>query len=327
MNIAFPHPPGSGGPGSFQIRFEKELKKRGYQISYAGESKKPDIVFVVGGTKRLFWLWIMKRKGVPIIYRLDGISWLHKKKKVGVKNFLLAEFRNWSSKIIHAILADRIIYQSNFVKNWWDNSGWKKRKKISVIHNGVEISDKEVVTEKPKSKRLVILEGTIDYTPYAVQLINDLAEQLPEDISIELYGKFENPDNESKISNRVKYGGFLDRKEVKNVMKGSVYLSLDINPACPNTVIEAMSCGAPVVAFDTGALPELVKNGSGEIVPYGSDPWKLGYPDSSELSKIIKLVFHQYPRYSKKAFQWAKEHLRLEMMVESYINKIQTLIK
>ena len=35
--------------------------------------------------------------------------------------------------------------------------------------------------------------------------------------------------------------------------------SADLNAACPKSVIEALACGLPVVAFDTGALPELVQ--------------------------------------------------------------------
>ena len=56
--------------------------------------------------------------------------------------------------------------------------------------------------------------------------------------------------------------------------------SADVNPACPNSVIEALACGLPVLAFDTGALPELVPTSrAGCIVPYGGDPWRLDPPD------------------------------------------------
>ena len=43
----------------------------------------------------------------------------------------------------------------------------------------------------------------------------------------------------------------------------------------PNSVIEALACGLPVVSFDTGALPELVTPGAGRVVAYGGDPWRL----------------------------------------------------
>jgi glycosyltransferase involved in cell wall biosynthesis len=269
----------------------------------------------------------MKLKGIPIIYRLDGINWLHRKKKVGVKLYALTEVRNWISKYIHAFLADKIIYQSKFVESWWNRSGWRKRRNSTIIYNGVEIptfNDGNFISDE---KRLVILEGTIDYTPYAVQLINELAEYLPNEISIHLYGQFSNQDNKDELHEGVLYQGFLERSKVFNVLRGSVYLSLDINPACPNTVIEALASGAPVVAFDTGALPELVKSGAGEIVPYGSDPWKLGYPNVKELVNKIEDIFSNYQTYSGNAKNLATDKFSLEKMFESYMAEIKSLTK
>lgn len=326
--IAFPHPPGSGGPGSFQIRFEKALKSEGHEIIYANSFKVPDIVFVVGGTKKLYWLWKLKRKGIPILYRLDGINWLHKKRKLQIKAYLVSEMRNLLNKTIHGFLADKIVYQSDFVKSWWNKEGWVKHANASVIYNGVPQSEIKInYSEVYKDKRLVILEGTIDYSPYAVKLINHIADRLPGEIKMELYGRFEKRGIEKQLNPRICYCGVIDRDEVINVFSGAVYLSLDVNPACPNTVIEAMSAGAPVIAFDTGAIPELLNEESGFVVPYGSDPWKLFYPDVESMISSILLAFSSYERLSKGAINNVYHRFNLDLMLKNYLFEIFSVVE
>jgi len=325
-HITFPHPPGAGGPGTFQTRFENELKKKAWVVSYADKKAKPDIVFVVGGTRKLLWLWKMKRKGIPIIYRLDGIPWLHRKKKTSFKTYIKVELMIMINKLIHGFLASHIVYQSEFVKKWWDQESWHPRKDFDIIYNAVPIPTYEK-QNKIQEKRLVVLEGVVDYTPYAVKLLNDLASTLPEDISIEIYGKFEDKTEQNKLVERLQYKGFVARKDVDKVLKGAVYLSLDINPACPNTVIEAMAQGSPVVAFDTGALPELVKKNCGKIIDYGSNPWNLDYPDVNNLSIAITSVFSDYDYFAKHAYQYAQSKFNLNQMTKSYLSIMNNLIE
>lgn len=330
LNILFPHPPGAGGPGSFQTRFEKELKKKGYDIAYYGAQVKPNVIVVVGGTKKLLWLLRMKLKGIPIIYRLDGIGWLHKKRKTPVKKYWIAEFRNALSKTIHGFLASRIVYQSQFVNKWWNKSGWRKRKDYNIIHNGVVIPKKEYIEKrllKRSTNRLVILEGVIDYTPYAIDLLNELAEKLPQSIQIELYGKFEHHKPEQHLHRRLLYKGFLKRENVYEVFLGSVYLSLDIHPACPNTVAEALACGAPVAAFNTGSLSELVDESCGRIVEYGSNPWKLGYPNVDNLIEGLLQLFSNYNHFSKNAYQKASDDYNIIDMFRKYDEIIKDVAK
>ena len=323
--IMFPHPPAGGGPGSFQLRFEQALKSQGWDILYAGERQKTSLIMVIGGTRRIIWLLKMKLKGIPILFRLDGIAWLHRRKKVSLYIFLLAELRNLLTKFTHAFLADFIVYQSRFVESWWNMKGWRKRKRTKVIYNGVQDNTVEKQSEI-KNKRLVILEGNIDYSPYAIQLLNDLAQILPKEILIEVYGSFECEQNKNLFDKRINYHGHLERGKVNNILTGSVYLSLDINPACPNTVIEALSCGTPVVAFDTGSLKELVDHESGIIVSYGSDPWKLAYPDVSALESAILRIFDDYSMYSQKAESRYKNHFTFNLVMNNYLQVFKSLV-
>ena len=94
------------------------------------------------------------------------------------------------------------------------------------------------------------------------------------------------------------WAGLLPLDQIPQLDRSSHLLySSDINPACPNSVIEALACGLPVVAFDTGALPEIVLDGSGLVVPYGGDPWKLASPDIAALAQAAIAVLANQDRY------------------------------
>ena len=95
--------------------------------------------------------------------------------------------------------------------------------------------------------------------------------------------------------------------------------SADINAACPNSVIEALACGLPVAAFDTGALPELVPPQAGCVVPYGGDPWRLDPPDIDGLADSALQVLAQLPDYRRAARQHAEVNLGLERMLDGYL--------
>lgn len=325
--IMFPHPPGFGGPGSFQERIEVELRGNGFRIHYSNESILPDIILVVGGTKRLAWLIKMRQAGVPVIYRLDGISWIHRKKNVGLVKFLKAEYRNLSNKFIHAFLADHIIYQSEFVKKWWEKSGWKKRENFTVVRNGVDLNKFSVGKSSQANRKIVFLEGKIDYTPYAVSLIAKVKEAFSDRYQIDVYGDFEDEKSRSDLEKIIPLKGSVSRDKVPEVLRDAVYISLDILPACPNTVIEAMACGSPVVAFDTGAIAELIPPQCGKVIPYGSNPWSLAKPNIEGLVNGIEEILNDWDRFSVASRVFSESQFNIADVVQKYITLINCLLK
>jgi glycosyltransferase involved in cell wall biosynthesis len=105
-----------------------------------------------------------------------------------------------------------------------------------------------------------------------------------------------------------------------------ILYSGDPNPACPNAVIEALACGLPVVAFDTGALPEIVTGDAGRIVEYGGDPWSLDAPDLEGLIEGASEVLENQARFRKGARARANELFGLDRMVDGYLLAFQKVV-
>ncbi|MEK6223122.1 MAG: glycosyltransferase, partial [Chloroflexota bacterium] len=84
----------------------------------------------------------------------------------------------------------------------------------------------------------------------------------------------------------------------------------------------AMACGLPILAYDTGALPELVTGKAGEIVPYGGNPWALDPPDIVGLAEAAIKMLNNQSIYRENARQRAEKDLGLDIMVIAYLRAL-----
>jgi glycosyltransferase involved in cell wall biosynthesis len=87
-------------------------------------------------------------------------------------------------------------------------------------------------------------------------------------------------------------------------------------------VIEALSCGLPVIGFDTGSLSELVQGDVGRLVPYGANPWKLESPDGAALANAATEVLDDQNRFRTSAREWAETVFDVETMVDEYLKAL-----
>jgi glycosyltransferase involved in cell wall biosynthesis len=323
-------PSSKGGPGAFQSRLESKLIANGWSIVYPDSGVTPEIILVNGNTKHIWWLFLAKIRGATIIFRLGGINWLYKHKaQFSVYSRIKTSLKLSLIPIIQSLLADGLIYQSEFSKKWLIKLGQSARlKKNCIIYNGVDTNLFKPVRFNGKGNQnlaLICVEGNLDYTPYAISLLNHVQEsflQTDNIIEIRLYGDFEDYGMVDKLHPDIKYMGQIPRDEVQNVYNNAIYLSLDINPACPNAVLEALSSGIPVVGYDTGALSELVPGNAGIIVPYCGDPWKLDQPNFNGIVQAIHEIAQNYDYFSKNARRAALEKYSMEDIFEKYLLQI-----
>jgi glycosyltransferase involved in cell wall biosynthesis len=119
----------------------------------------------------------------------------------------------------------------------------------------------------------------------------------------------------------VEFTGIVPRERIPELDRSAHLLfSAEINAPCPNSVIEALACGLPVAAFQTGALPELVTGEAGRLVPYGGDPWKLDPPNLGALASAAAEILAGPERFRRAARLRAEEAFGLDRMLERYLD-------
>jgi glycosyltransferase involved in cell wall biosynthesis len=323
---------GVGGMVSFLHKLTAGLHARGLQTTDELRHTDYDALLVIGGTRDLSGLWQAKRRGIPLVQRLDGMNWLHRKRKTGLRHWLRAEYGNWLLNLIRTRFATSIVYQSKFSKTWWERVYGKTPVPCSVIYNGVDLS--QYTPHGPHTRptdryRLLLVEGSLQGgyemgLETAVELTKLLITRYSFSIELMVAGKV-SPALASawdaKAGFPITWAGLVPREKIPELDRSAHLLySADINAACPNSVIEALACGLPVAAFDTGALPELVPSQAGRVGPYGSDPWQLGSPDVGALARGATEILQAGEEMRRAARAHAEVEFGLETMVEKYLH-------
>lgn len=326
---------GVGGIASFQAKFINGLTER--QIPWTYDLAHPDnrSILVIGGTRHLWKLKRAKARGARIVQRLNGINWMHKVQKTPVKAYLRSELNNLLLAFIRRRLADRIIYQSKFSRQWWKKEFGVRSIPHRVVYNGIDLESYHPAgPETPPAGhyRILLVEGHLSGA-YAQGLLTavQLAETVKEmtSSSIELMVAGEVDDNlKARIHTLaptlwISWLGIVPRTSIPGIDRSAhVLFSADLNAACPNSVIEAMGCGCPIVAYDTGALSELVQDGAGEIVPYGSNHWQLEDPVIQPLADACIKILEYNPSYRQSARERAENIFGIDQMVEAYLDEL-----
>jgi glycosyltransferase involved in cell wall biosynthesis len=324
-----PRAANTGGVTSFQSKLTAALEARGIQVTHALDGLPCDAVLLTSTTRSLFPLLRLRKRGIRIVQRLDGINWLHRRLPTGPRHFLRAEYGNRLLALLRSRVVSHIVYQSEFVRGWWARQFGPERVPSVVIHNGVDLSvyTPDGPQERPANVfRLLVVEGSLQggyetglWT--AIALAGKLAEKLP--LEMMVVGRVSPTlQTESNTKSRVPilWAGLVPGDHIPALDRSAHLLyPSDLNPACPNSVIEALACGLPVAGFSTGALPELVTGDAGRLVAYGGDPWKLETPDLPTLAGAAAGILQDNAPFRRAARLRAEESFNLDRMVERYL--------
>ena len=321
----------TGGPSSFQSKLKAGLSARGIDTHHEISRNDTRALLITGATRNFGSLIEARHRRIRIVQRLDGMNWLHKKSKTGLRHYFRSERMNLQLAIIRRCFADRIVYQSEFTQDWWSRVFGKINKPSTTIYNGVDLNEfqpssrfsppGELVRilvvegsfrgghERDLLNALGFAEGLAKYIGKKVELV--IAGNIPEDLRNHLT---------SGDSVKINWVGVVPHEQIPDLDRSAhLFFPAEINAACPNSVVEALACGLPVVGYATGSISELVGDEGGAVAPYGSDYWNLESPTVEGLVHAAADVLDNLPKFHKSARNRAESFFGLDHMVEAYI--------
>jgi glycosyltransferase involved in cell wall biosynthesis len=212
-------------------------------------------------------------------------------------------------------------------------------KKLEVIHNGVEVMPRknaEFYAEKRGNKKCkIVFVGRLSkpkdpelLLEAYFQLITDNQQpttnnqQLIIDTELLIVGDGPKRKNlELRIKNyasesKIKLLGSLAREKVFEVLQQSDIFVLTSNwEGFPITILEAMSCGLPIIASDVGGVKEAVDEEVGYLIKRG---------DKEALKKaLIELI--ENPELAKKKGENARKRVEQEFSLEKMLQETERM--
>ncbi|MFA6486026.1 MAG: glycosyltransferase family 4 protein [Candidatus Magasanikbacteria bacterium] len=264
----FPNKYFSNSPNPIKIWLAaKEINK--VLLSFA-----PDIVHCHGSAAGVLGRLVVRGK-IKTIFTAHGWSF-----NKGVPLWLKV-FGVISEKIC-GFYTSKIIAVCNFVKEYGIKYRVAESDKFTVIYNGIEVVDGRsvaplrVADNRGKQKIKMVFVGRLAAPKDPFILMEALAKSaIKDDVELSIIGSGPQDSRVAKQMNslgltQVKLLGSLPRHQVFDILKQSDVFVLTTNwEGFPYAVLEAMSCGLPVIASDVGGIKEMITPDTGILVKKG----------------------------------------------------------
>lgn len=273
-----------------------------FKIKYLISKYNIDLIHLHGGPGGIL---LFRKINIPVIYTAHHTY--YQQHKYIKKEFWKIIFRPF--EIIGYRRSNNIICVSNSTKKVLANIYKIDPSKISVIPNGID-RNKFFNKKYYKVNNSIFFVGRLDKRKGIDFLIKTLPKIKSKIINIKLYiagsGKYypklKNFVQNNDLNENVIFLGKISDNELLNwYNKVQIVIIPSVFEGFGITAVEAMACGAPIIATNTDGLSDLIKNNSNGLL--------VNYNDIDDLSnKIILLLDNENIRrnFSEKGIEMSK---------------------
>ena len=267
--ISFDFKTVSGGGNQFLKLLRNNFVSRDI---YTDTAKDADVI-LFNAHHRFEWFSEMRSyyRDKFFVHRMDGLYSLYNN---------LSDVREGNSLMMNSF-ANATIFQSN-----WAMLEYYKKKEFKNAHVIYNSSDSNLFykeDKKNKKKKIIITSWSKNKNKGF-----DSYSFIDKNLDFEKYDVIFIGNSPVKFTNIIDIGALNNDKLAGVLRGGDMYLTASRYECCSNSLIEALMCGLPVVAFDSGSNSELVKN-AGEM-----------FSNDEELLNKINLVGNNIETYSSK---------------------------
>lgn len=238
-----------GGPVTFLNNLRTYANNS--EISLAHKIEESNILFFPIATS-LENLYRAKRSHVTMVQRLDGLHYYG-------RNGISYLKKNLKIQIIYKYISEYKIFQSGYSKaQCYHLFSPIPESTSTIIYNGCD-ENRFYPNTKNSLQGAVrfVMTGNFRHADMLKPIIEAL-DLLRFEFKLTVVGPVPDHLRIHLKRNYVNWIGPKSSAETASVLReNDIYLFSALNPPCPNAVIEAVTTGMPIVAYDSGAMKEL----------------------------------------------------------------------
>jgi len=310
IRVLLPYTNYPGGPGTFIRNLTRHSDSNVSVLSGKFDVKKIDILLILT-TYNLSLLILSKLLGKKIILRLgkSRVFYVNKNLIKSLRN----SFINLSIIIIYVFFADLVIFQSEFSKKSYRYLINLKKTRYEIIYNGISTPSTFQYRKKVDKNIINFIHWSSGVYSENIQFIRSLIDSealLSIELSFILIGSLPKDCLDIKSQKNVVYYEKLENRDLFDLdFPNLVYFSMH-NSANPNSVIEAMSMGIPILSIEGNPLEEILTK---EIGIYIKNDLT-----SKSLNLIFDKIINDYEYYSKKSIARYNNEFNSKKMFDNY---------
>ena len=276
-----------------------------------------------------------RSKGVKIVLNQNGLAY-HGWYGKGWEKLNEPNLNVWR-------LCNYVFYQSQFCLDSARHFFGETDVPGEVLYNTVDTAVFSPAERDPAPGELVMIAAGSHHTFYRIKVAMDtllmVSRAIPQ-VRMIIAGRYMwRPSEEEALKEARQYahlagldsrieflGSYSQLQAVQLLRRGHLLLHTKYNDPCPRLVVEALSCGLPVIYSATGGVSELVGDGAGIGVP-GPLDWDMDHPPAPEkLAEAVVAIAGQRDAYADEARRRAVMYFDIRRWLDRHQQVFRNLL-